>query len=378
MPPLTLMIKPASGLCDLKCEYCFYADVSAHREIRSYGVMSVDTLETLVRRAFLYAESQLSFMFQGGEPTVAGKAFFRHFLKLEAEYKDRPVRVLNAIQTNGYALDEEWCEIFKEGSFLVGVSLDGTREIHDTYRKTADKSPTYDRIVKNIRLLEKAGVDYNILCVVNELIAARPKEVFHALAPHKWLQFIACIDPFGEAEKPWSLKPETYGNFLIETFDLYEQAYRNGDPVSIRSFDNWIRMLAGYPPESCGMSGRCGVYYLVEADGSVYPCDFYVLDKWCMGNVNELPFRKLEKSPVADAFRKESIPLPENCKDCKWLFLCRGGCKRDREPFINGLPSENRFCKSFRMFFDARYDKLLELSKEVSRSQLCGRSSCLS
>ena len=148
MPPLTLMIKPASGLCDLRCEYCFYADVSAHREIRSYGVMSVDTLETLVRRAFLYAEGQLSFMFQGGEPTVAGKAFFRHFLKLEAEYKDRPVRVLNAIQTNGYALDEEWCEIFKEGSFLVGVSLDGTREIHDTYRKTADKSPTYDRIAE--------------------------------------------------------------------------------------------------------------------------------------------------------------------------------------------------------------------------------------
>ena len=369
MPPLTVMIKPASSLCNLRCRYCFYADVASSRETASYGLMSADTLETLMRRAFAYAEGQLSFMFQGGEPTLAGKDFFRRYLSLLKKYNTRRLNVQSAIQTNGYMLDEEWCAIFKEGNFLVGVSVDGTKAIHDAYRVTPEGKPTYDRIAENLALLRAHDIPYNILCVVNEPIASEPAAVFHALKEHVFLQFIPCLDDFSGEKKPYSLNAKTYGRFLIETFDLYEQALYSGKPVSIRTFDNWAAMLLGYPPENCGMSGRCGNYYLIEADGSAYPCDFYVLDEWKVGNILESSFFRMDKSPVGKRFRDESIPLPDACKACRWLALCRGGCKRDREPVIGGVPALNRLCESNRMFFKARYERLQALAAEIRRRQ---------
>lgn len=373
MPPLTVMIKPASSLCNLRCTYCFYADVAARRESASFGVMEQDTLETLVRRAFAYAEGHLSFMFQGGEPTLAGKAFFRSFLALQRRYKTSRVVVHNAIQTNGYALDEQWCEIFREGQFLVGISVDGTKALHDACRVTAGGEPTYDRIQKNISMLREAGVEYNILCVVNEYIARQPREVFESLKQHGFLQFIPCLDDFDGVKGEHSLCADTYGRFLIETFDLYEKAFRAGRPVSIRTFDNWLTMLLGYPPENCGMAGRCGNYYLIEANGNAYPCDFYVLDMWLVGNIKEDSFFRMDKSAVSRTFREESIPLPPACKACPWLHLCRGGCKRDREPVIGGVPSLNRLCAGHKAFFEARYERMRALAACVAQQRKASR-----
>lgn len=367
MPPLTVMIKPASSLCNLRCRYCFYTDVAAQRETFNYGVMSTDTLKTLVHRAFAYADGQLSFMFQGGEPTLAGKDFFRYYLSLLKKYNTRHLTVQSAIQTNGYALDEQWCEIFKTGSFLVGVSVDGTQQFHDTYRVTPEGKPTYDRINENLELLKAHDIPYNILCVVNEQVASHPTEVFNALKKHVYLQFIPCLDSFDGSKESYSLHPSTYGRFLIETFDLYERSFYNGCPISVRTFDNWISMLMGYPPENCGMSGRCGNYYLIESDGSTYPCDFYVLDQWKIGNILDSSFVKMDKSLISKRFQEESIPLSNTCKICKWLSLCRGGCKRDREPLVNGIPSLNRLCESNQMFFDARYERMRLLAAEARR-----------
>ena len=145
-------------LCNMRCRYCFYRDVSSRREIESFGLMKKDTLEKLVRRAFLYAEHQLSFAFQGGEPTLAGKDFFRHFLSLLKKYARPGVQVHCALQTNGLTLDEEWADIFKEGNFLIGVSLDGTKALHDENRKTPEEQPTYNKIRRNIALLKEKRV----------------------------------------------------------------------------------------------------------------------------------------------------------------------------------------------------------------------------
>ena len=365
MPPLSVMIKPASSLCNFRCAYCFYADEAARRETASYGMMTKETLQTLVRRAFAYADGPLSFAFQGGEPTLAGKDFFRFFLSLLRQYNTRCLPVSLAIQTNGWALDEEWCALFREGRFLVGVSLDGTKELHDAYRKTASGEPTWDRILQNIAQLKRQGVEYNILCVVNQQIASRPREVFHALMEHRYLQFIPCLDGFEGTPSPFSLNSETYGHFLIETFDLYDKYFFSAQPVSIRNFDNWIGMLRGYPPENCAMSGKCGNYYLIEADGGVYPCDFYVLDPWRMGNITQSSFYALEKSETGRAFRSESYFKPEKCQTCSWYALCRGGCKRDREPIEKGIPALNRLCAGHQMFFDARFDRLQALAKQL-------------
>lgn len=363
MPPLTIMIKPASSLCDLRCSYCFYADEASHRDQASYGIMNEETLEKLVRRAFAYGEGCIQFMFQGGEPTMAGKDFFRRFIRLTKKYgHSGNVRIVNAIQTNGYAIDQEWCDIFREGQFLVGVSLDGTKETHDACRISAAGKPTYDRIRNNIHLLEANRVEYNVLCVVNEYVARQPVKVFENLKGYRYLQFIPCLDGFDNKSMPFSLNSRTYGRFLIETFDLYEHFFYAKDPVSVRNFDNWIQMLLGNPPESCALSGRCGIYFVIEADGSVYPCDFYVLDQWRMGNINEHSFFRLEKSDVSAAFREESFTLPEACRNCRWIQLCRGGCKRDREPLVNGQSKGNRLCEGHKMFFEARYDRLKALA----------------
>ena len=370
MPPLTVMIKPASSACNMRCTYCFYADVSAHRQDATYGVMSETTLQNLVRRAFAYAEGQVSFLFQGGEPTLAGKDFFRRFLALERQYNTQHLPVQNSIQTNGYAIDKEWCSIFREGRFLVGVSVDGTSALHDACRLDAAGRPTYARIAKNIELLKAERIEYNILCVVNQPIASAPAEVFKALAPHRFLQFIPCLDGFDGERNEFSLDSETYGRFLIQTYDLYEKAYYSGKPVSVRTFDNWIAMLMGHPPESCGMSGRCGRYYLVEANGNAYPCDFYVLDEWLLGNVNDASFYKLDKSPVAEKFLSESVPLPEQCRGCAWLSLCCGGCRRDREPYLGGQPSPNRLCAGLRMFFEQRMMRMQTLAKHIARTSI--------
>ncbi len=372
MPPLTLMIKPASGSCNLRCTYCFYADVAANRETASYGLMTADTLEALVRRVFQYADGEVSFLFQGGEPTLAGKAFYRQFLSLLQTYNTHRIHVRCALQTNGTLLDDEWCDIFQEGDFLIGVSVDGTKDIHDAFRKDAGAGPTYSAVMKGVRLLQRRGIEYNILCVVNERTAEHPAEVYEALKEHSFLQFIPCLDTFDGVPAPYSLRPESFGRFLIETFDLYERDFLSRHPVSIRTFDNWLQMLLGYPPESCAMSGRCGQYYLVEADGSVYPCDFYVLDEWKLGNFNRDRVAQIDERRKALGFCARSLNHPPECKACQWLPLCKGGCYRSRLEAGEPDAGRNYFCEGYQMFFTRRADTIKEIAREIQKRNGAG------
>lgn len=365
MPPLTLMIKPASSQCTMRCAYCFYRDVSAHRASASYGLMAEDTLETLVRRAFAYADGSVSFAFQGGEPTLAGLAFYQRLVALQQKYNTRGIQVHNAIQTNGLAVDDAFAAFFAQHNFLVGLSMDGSRETHDALRMDAQGNGTYDQVLRAAQTLQVHQVAFNILCVVTAQIAEKPGETYAALAPYGFLQYIPCLDGFDQAPDRYTLTPERYGRFLIETFDLYERAYRQGKPVSIRDFDNYIQMIAGYPPEHCGMTGTCGTYYLVEADGSIYPCDFYVLDAWRMGNIREDSFFRLAKSPIAKQFIGMSVQKPAPCGTCRWQQLCRGGCRREREPFVGGLPSPHRLCGAYKVFFTHAYDRMAAMSREM-------------
>ncbi len=367
MPPLSIMIKPVSGLCNMRCAYCFYEDVSEHRQVKSLGRMDLETLEMLIRRAFAYADGSVSFAYQGGEPTLAGLDFYRTAMRLQAKYNTRGLRVDNALQTNGLLITDEFAAFLAEHKFLVGVSLDGSRETHDALRRDAGGAGTYDRALAGIERLKAHGVPFNILCVVTKEIAERGAETFDALAPYGYMQFIPCLDGFDEAPGLHALTAEAYGEFLKVTYDRYERQMRRGKPVSVRIFDNYLQMLAGYPPELCGMRGVCGRYFLVEADGSVYPCDFYVLDEWRLGNVREDSFARLARAAVGDTFvRRSAAPDPE-CLACQWKDLCRGGCRRDREPFLeaDGRFARNRFCAGYQAFFAHAYDRMVRLQKEL-------------
>lgn len=363
MPPLTMMLKPVSGRCDLRCRYCFYFDEAKLRSVGDYGVMTRATLENAVRRALAYADGVCRLIFQGGEPTLAGEAFYRDLMDLERRYNTRGVRVEHAIQTNACALNDSQIRLFRDAGFLFGVSLDGTRETHDAFRRDAGGRGTWERAKAGLDRIIALGGEANVLCVVTRAVAENARAVFEALAPYGYVQFIPCLDGLDGAEGEYSLPPEAYGRFLIETFALYERALRSGRPVSVRRFDNTLRMLRGAPPEACDMNGACGLSFLLEADGSVFPCDFYAMEPYCLGNVNQSSFFRLAKSAAGEAFRRESVPKPEPCRACEWRFLCRGGCRRERVVAPGGTLGRSKWCLSYRMFYESCFDRLKRLAE---------------
>lgn len=363
MPPLSVMVKPVSGACNMRCTYCFYNDEMAHRQTAAYAPMDSVTAEALIRRAFIYADGSVSFAFQGGEPTLAGADFYRLWLQLERKYNTRGIHVQHAIQTNGLSLDEALLNILCDGGFLAGVSVDGTQAIHDARRLDPKGQGTYQQVQQTLASFRRRGLEYNILCVVDQKIAAQPKAVYEALKPHGYLQFIPCMDGLDGTFSPDSLTSQAYGAFLCQIFNEYEQDYRSNRMVSVRLFDNWIAMLKGYPPEACNLRGRCSSNFLIESNGNAYPCDFYGLDEWLLGNITKSSFFRLESSSKKKLFYETSMYTDSACKECEWLPLCRGGCRREREPLVSGLPRRFRLCEGHKMFFESCYDRLAALAK---------------
>lgn len=361
------MIKPVSGACNMRCTYCFYADEMAHREGGSYGCMTLDTLETAVRRVLRAAEGEAHFVFQGGEPTLAGLPFFEALIRFERRYAPQGLRVFNAVQTNGLELSDELIALFARERFLVGVSIDGTQAIHDQRRVDRAGDGTYARVERSLERLSQAHVDFNVLCVVDGEVARHPQEVYRALAPYRWLQFIPCLDPLDGRPGEFALTADEYAAFLIQTFDLYEQSQQTGHPVSIRSFDNWVGMLLGHPPESCALSGVCGRSLMMESDGRVYPCDFYGLDEWCLGNIREEPFRRMLTCSKEAQFVEASLPVPKMCRACRWYPLCRNGCRRERVSRDGEWIT--RWCSAHRAFFEYAYPKLVKVAERIERRQ---------
>ena len=361
------MIKPVSGLCDMRCSYCFYADELQYRsDAAKAGVMSEELLETAVRRILRSAEHAAHFVFQGGEPTLAGLSFFASVIRYQKMYNTKGLRVTNAIQTNGLHLSDEMIAFLAKEQFLVGVSLDGTALTHDRNRKDHEGRGTWERIRANIEKLKDAGVEYNILCVVTSAVAKAAGAVFDALAPHRFLQFIPCMNPMDGSANADALSAADYGSFLCTVFDRYERAWKEGNPVSVRTFDNWIHMLAGGQPDSCAMAGVCGNSLMMESDGSLYPCDFYGTDEWLLGNIRENSFLKVLRSEKETAFLARSRELPEKCRNCEWYALCRNGCERDRDS-----AHLCRHCEAHRMFFSRAYERMEQLAAK-------GRHHCIS
>jgi len=363
MPPVHVMIKPVSGACNMQCRYCFYCDEMAHRETAVLPPMTLQTLENVVRRTLSYADERVTFAFQGGEPTLAGLAFYEALIQFVRQYNTRHLPVQYALQTNGYDLSDEMIRFFAKNHFLLGVSLDGIAPVHDAMRPDRRNQPTFHRVLAAIDRLKQAGVEYNVLCVVNAQVAAHARQVYEALAPHTFIQFIPCLDGLDGSVQAYSLDEESYLAFLKTTFDLYERDFRHGHPVSIRQFDNWLQMILGMPPESCSMRGACSLQYIVESDGSVYPCDFYVLDERKLGNLNEQPLRRIAKSENGQRFIDPSLPVPDACRACRWYALCRNGCRRERDPHT-GL---SRWCGVMQAFFSYAYERMQAMATAIVR-----------
>ena len=362
MNTVSMLIKPASGRCDLRCRYCFYEDVSDHRQDHDLGLMSEDTAETMIAQAMSLAQERVSFAFQGGEPMVRGLPFFRRFLELEARYRRHGLVVEHSIQTNGILIDEEWARFFRDNHFLVGLSLDGTKELHDANRVDPRGKGTWNTVTRSLALLQKWQVEVNLLCVVTGAAARRGQAVYQNLKKlgGRYLQFIPCLDPLEEERggRPFSLTPERYGRFLCAVFDQWYQDWERGDYVSVRLFDDYVHLLAGQRAGTCATAGTCGRYFVVEGDGSVYPCDFFVLDQWRMGRLGEQELAEMAQGEIARRFCDEGRGHPEQCAGCPWLPLCNGGCRRD---WI-GM-DRNYHCAALKTFFEYAYPRLRQMAQ---------------
>ncbi len=356
MPALSMLIKPASGKCNLRCKYCFYHDLSTYREHSDYGLMSEETLQNLIKKAFDYATGSVIFAFQGGEPTLRGLSFYKKVVALERKYNKNNIIVQNSIQTNGTLLDEEWARFLADNHFLVGLSLDGIKKTHDLMRVDQNGNGTFEKVYASAKLLERYGVDYNILLVVNEFVANKAEEIYSFFRDNgfTYVQPIPCLDPLEEENgyTSYSLKVESYAKFLKVFFRNWHEDLMSNRLSVVRLFDNYLAILTGNEPEMCSAQGRCICQFAIEADGSAYPCDFYVTDRWYAGNVNSSSLGEIRNSLPVREFIAMSEKIDPACKGCKYFPLCHGGCRRNREQLGKKELGLNYFCEAYKEFFE--------------------------
>ncbi len=356
---LQLMIKLASGRCNINCSYCFYNETVCNREIGDYGIMKEDVIKKIIREAADFCgNGTCSMGFQGGEPMLAGIDFYKNILKY---IKDERIETnfIFTLQTNGILIDKEWAEFFRDNNFLTGISLDGTEDIHNRNRKGKNGQGTFHEVIKSIDTLKKYNADFNILTVVTKELAENIEKVyeFYKRNDFHYLQFIPYIET-GQNMKSgkYMLTADVYTDFLNRLFDLWYEDLINDRGVSIRYFDNIVGRFLGYPYEACDMRGVCSCQNIIESDGSIYPCDFYVYDNYKLGNITENTFMDILQSKKTEEFITESLSNNTECIKCEYRALCCNGCKKHRDK-----NNKNRFCSTYKEFFGKHLEKFSKI-----------------
>jgi uncharacterized protein len=372
MSDLSILIKPVSGLCNLACNYCFYLEQNCHHN-HTKGVMTEDTMIHLIQAALNDQPNHISFVFQGGEPLLIGEQFYEKFIHNVNKLNTKNIPISYSIQTNGTILSDRFIQLFREHDFLVGVSLDGYRSIHDKNRLTIDGQSSFQKTLITINTLKENKIPFNILSVVTHAMLHDADGIYMFLSRlgTEYLQFIPYVHPLDDIMDTKFLTPKEYGSFLIQLFDAwYNDVINNKNIVSIRFFDDIIKILLGYRPESCTMSGNCIIQNVVESDGSVFPCDFYVQNKWRLGNIVQNSLSDIRSSQKAKQFIQTSFGLSEECNTCNYQKLCFGGCRRNK-PQTNALGSEKTtYCQSYKSLFDQRLDGFIELTQKILHDDL--------
>lgn len=368
MKELNIMIKPASALCNLRCKYCFYANIADLREIRSFGIMSRETMEAMLKkiREGLDSGDHLTLAFQGGEPTMAGLTFFRDLVSEIEEKWPSSIKVDYALQTNAMELDEEWARFLAEKHFLVGISLDLLQEQQDMVRVDAQGKGTWKKVTEAIKLMERFHVEYNVLCTLTNQIARHPRKVWNNIEKLdlQYVQFTPCMDDLDQpGESIYALTPRRFASFYTEIFRYWLADFKAGKYRSIKLFDDLVNLLGMGIPTACGMNGRCQPQLIVEADGSTYPCDFYCLDEYCLGNITDTELAVLYQRSMESPSKKRD-PLPELCGTCPYRQICGGNCRRMQRE-ICCMPGDKE-C-GYQAFLDSSIRDLAEIARRYRR-----------
>ena len=359
----TSMVKPVGSLCNMRCKYCYYLDKAALYDYRQ-PLMNDELLERYIRANIEGNNSPvIAFAWHGGEPLLAGKEFFRKAVALEQKYAEGRT-VENSIQTNGLLLDDEWCAIFRNNNFLVGVSIDGPEHIHDAHRVDAGGQPTFARVMKGIERLYRNRVEYNTLTTVNIHSEGRGAEVYNFLRGISvFMQFLPVAELLcdgriqsPEAQKadiaPWSVSAKGFGEFMCDVFDIWVK--KDVGRRYVQLFDATLALMVGVQPSVCSLCETCGSGLTVEHNGDVYCCDHFVYPEYKIGNIHTDRLADLAYCDRQFEFgvAKRAL-LPRECRHCKYYNLCHGECPKHR--FIDdnrGEYGKNYLCEGYKHFYD--------------------------
>jgi len=393
----SLLIKPAGPDCNLACSYCFYRPKAHLYPHTKKPRMSAEILRELVRQYLSMAWEQYAaptnlaaqekenrqrtekppsgqkaaaFCWQGGEPTLMGLDFFRHAVALQQKFGRAGQIVANSLQTNGMLLTDEWARFLSRYRFLVGLSLDGPPEIHDVYRRGQTGQPTQRLIVRAWRLLQSHNVETNILCMITSQSAPHARRLFSYFYELgvRFMQFIPCLEwhPHTGSPLPYTVSPQQYGEFLCELLEVWRPYARE---ISIRVFDDILARLLGHEElVSCEFQPACGDYLVVEHNGDIYACDFFVDREHYWGNIAHTPLEDIPHLTAYKNFSAEKSVFAPECEACSWLRFCQGGCPRHRRFGSRPQPSPTYLCAGYQLFFAHAIPTLNKIAEDYKQN----------
>ncbi len=352
--PLYVILKPIGSVCNLRCKYCYYLDKKQYYPEEKRYVMSDELLEQFTRE---YIESQtmfdVLFTWHGGETLMRNIDFYKKALSYQQKYAQGK-RIDNCIQTNGTLLTDDWCRFFKNNNFLVGISIDGPQHCHDKYRRTIDNRPSFVQVMRGLELLKKHGVEYNIMGVVNDYNVDYPLEFysFFKATDSRFIQFAPIVEVMPDGTPAsWNVPSEKWGDFLITIFN--EWVKNDVGEFYVQYFDATLANWVGGQPGSCIWAKTCGHAGVMEFNGDVYTCDHFVYPEYKLGNIKNKTLMEMMYSNEQLQFGQDKQDkLPQQCKDCEFLFACNGECPKNRiVKTSSGEDGLNYLCRGYYKYF---------------------------
>lgn len=357
---LSIMFKTVSDDCNLACDYCYYSSCKGHIK-RKIQTIELETVEKMIKEYMAETSGIASFIWQGGEPLLAGLNFFEKIISFQVKYAPPHTKISNSIQTNGTLITPKVAKFFKKYAFIVGVSIDGPKDIQDKRRNYRNGRGSYNDVMKGISNLRKEGVPFNIITVVHEDNVNRVEELFEFYLKEKfdYIQFIPCMDFMSQdssGEAKFLISKEDYGKFLCQAFDKW---YNTGKPrINIHHFVNLFSMLTGHQSHMCFFSDSCSSTLVVESNGDVFPCDFYIDENHKLGNINNDTLKIILESEKLLDFHLAKRMLSDSCTSCSYQKICNGGCPRNRNWSSEGFYVRDYFCESYQMFYQHSVEKM--------------------